>query len=337
MRNPTQQRQAFTLIELLVVIAIIGILVALLLPALQTGREAARRAQCFNNLKQIGLAVQNYEADQNCYPPSFCWSRTLGDNAGDWSVPFRLLPYLGRSSMQQSVDLNKSFVGTPLTDMRLSIYLCPSEPNPVARIAADGRAYQPLNYAMNMGIWFVYDPVTERVGQGVFVVNGRHSAKSLRDGASNTLCAAEVEAWTPFYHDAGNAPVMVPTNPQQICQLGGTTAPNEPPLLMDGHGAWVNGRVHQTGFTTAFPPNAKVTCVVGANQYNVDWTSQQEGTSLTVPTYAAVTARSLHAGGVNASLMDGSVRYIDENIDKPVWRAMSTIAGGEKTSLFDGY
>ncbi|MBI3468699.1 MAG: hypothetical protein HY000_37325 [Planctomycetes bacterium] len=93
-----------------------------------------------------------------------------------------------------------------------------------------------------------------------------------------------------------------------------------------GHTEWPDGKVHQSGFTTAFAPNSQIACMVGGRAYDVDFTNQQEGKSLTVRTYAAVTARSYHPGIVNAVLMDGSVRAIGSTVSLPVWRALSTRA-----------
>lgn len=317
-------RRAFTLIELMVVIAIIGILIALLLPALQVAREAARRASCINNLKQITLAVQGYESAQTFYPPAFCWSGTVGDTSGNWSVHARLLPYLDRSSLQPIVGGAK--YDPKLAETPISIFGCPTEPYPEPRRVPDGRMLTPLNYGMNMGVWFVFDPASKKVGQGVFVVNGKYSGKSLRDGATYTLCSAEVSAWTQYYCDAGRAPTLVPTKQEEFEALGGAPGPGGNTLWPDGHSDWASGRVHQTGFTTAIPPN---TARRGTFSTQFDWVSQREGTSTTIPTYAAVTARSDHSGMVNVSFMDGSVRSISENIQPSVWRAMSTIAGGE--------
>jgi len=111
--------------------------------------------------------------------------------------------------------------------------------------------------------------------------------------------------------------------PDAVCGLGGQFKTNS------GHTEWVDGRAHQIGFTTTFQPNTEVRCVQNGETYDIDWTNQQEGKSTTTPTYAAITARSHHVGGVNATMMDGSVRWFSDEIDLGVWRAYSTRENGD--------
>lgn len=327
-------RRGFTFIELLVVMAIIGMLVALLLPALQVAREAARRANCINNIKQLGLAVQNYEAAATAYPPAFCWNGIVGDRGGNWSAQARLLPQLEQRALYQTIGVGGRLFDSQAAQTTLSALICPSNPsaNIAPRKAPDGRMLSAINYAMNMGVWFVFDPATGRTGQGVFVVNGKLSGKSLRDGASYTLCSAEVLGWTPYFQGAGAAPTVVPTGPDALSQLGGQPMPGGSPTWPDGHTDWTIGRVHQTGFTTAYPPNG---ATGSPSAVNDDWTSQFEGTSNTIATYAAVTSRSDHPGIVNAVLMDGSARAFSGSIRPSIWRAMSTIDGHEQAPSAD--
>lgn len=162
----------------------------------------------------------------------------------------------------------------------------------------------------------------------MFYPDSNLKAADIQDGTSYTLCAAEVKAWQPYYRNGGwqGSPNNIPSD---LSGLGGEFKPD------GGHTEWVDGRVHQTGFTTAFRPNSQEMCNVNGTTYDVDWTSQQEGKSTTVSTYAAVTARSSHGGGVNALLMDGSVRWITNEVNLGVWRAYSTRAGGEIISNKD--
>lgn len=324
-RNYT--RNGFTLVELLVVIAIIGILVALLLPAVQMAREAARRMQCANNLKQFGLALHNFENVHRKYPESFG-----GADAAGWSAQARILPFMEKGNLYDHIDFKKPYSdaympdGTPLSATRIETYLCPSEVKDEMRLK-DGKPYHyPLNYGLNLGTWFVYNPRTKKGGDGAFQPYKGLGPQAMTDGLSNTLCAAEVKAYTPYYRNAALDSPARPGAPSEVCPLGGDFKTNS------GHTEWVDGRSHQIGFTTVFTPNTKVLC--GSGEHDVDWTNQQEGKSDTVSTYAAITARSYHPGIVNGLLMDGSVHNFSDTIELGLWRALSTRQGGEALPTF---
>jgi prepilin-type N-terminal cleavage/methylation domain-containing protein/prepilin-type processing-associated H-X9-DG protein len=335
------RRLAFTLVELLVVIAIIGVLVAMLLPAVQAAREAARRMSCQNNLKQVGLAMHNYESALTVYPPSFCIipGTVLSGNNGSWSAQGRIMPYIEQGNAYDLVKLHVAWddpvnrsTGVPV--MRISMYRCPSEVNTQHRVDAAGANYTtPLNYAFNFGTWLVHNPATQQGGDGAMFVNSRLTPASFLDGLSNTLCASEAKTFTSYLRntaDPGAAPPAATTAFQGMSgqlKLG--------PALNDntGHTEWCDGRVHHSGFTTVFTPNTKVPYDSGGRTYDIDYSSRQEGQSATQPTYAAITARSYHSGGiVNAVLMDGSVRTINKTIAPPVWRALGSRDGGETLS-----
>ena len=148
--------------------------------------------------------------------------------------------------------------------------------------------------------------------------------RSITDGTSKTLLIAEVKGWTPYYRDAALSQPTPPSDPSEICGLGGSFKSDS------GHTEWVDGRVHQTGFTTVFTPNTRVACVQGGQTYDVDWTSEREGISDTGITYSAVTSRSYHSGGVvNTAMADGSIHAVTSDIELSVWRAMSTRAGDD--------
>jgi prepilin-type N-terminal cleavage/methylation domain-containing protein/prepilin-type processing-associated H-X9-DG protein len=329
------KRPGFTLIELLVVMIIIGVLIGLLLPAVQKAREAARRTACSNNLKQIGLALANFEAATRHYPAS--WRATVPDTDGNvsgWSAQAQLLPYLEQVSLHKKINFNLSYdqaadietadgTVSKLSAMRVSTYLCPSETRDEVRISDGEPAHYPLNYAVNLGVWFVYDPATGASGKGVFSPSSRAKASDVTDGMSYTICAAEVKGWQPYFRNAA-----LPDDPGMplsvdVAALGGDFKKNS------GHTEWVDGRAHQTGFTTTFLPNTEVSYQQDGVTYDVDWTNQQEGKSVTAPTFAAVTARSYHGGGVNTVMMDGSVRWFGDDSNLGVWRAYSTKGSGE--------
>jgi prepilin-type N-terminal cleavage/methylation domain-containing protein len=338
---PQQKRRAFTLVELLVVIAIIGVLVALLLPAIQAARESARRSQCQNNLKQIAVAVQNFADARRAYPPSFEISpgTALTGNNGSWSIHGRILPYVEESAAYELVDLDVAWdaqVATGIPTMRVNLFQCPSELNDTVRTKSDEPYTYPITYAFNLGTWFIYDPATGKAGDGAFAVNGKLRPASITDGTSHTLCATEVKAFTSYFRNSSDPGPTPPASPNDLAafasgsqfKLGPTTNDNS------GHTEWCDGRVHHSGFTTVFGPNTKVLYKHTDGQtYDIDYNSLQEGKSATQKTYAAVTARSYHPEMVHAAYMDGSVRVIHDGIDLTLWRALSTRAGGEIAEL----
>jgi prepilin-type N-terminal cleavage/methylation domain-containing protein/prepilin-type processing-associated H-X9-DG protein len=322
--------QAFTLVELLVVIAIIGALVALLLPAVQAAREASRRTQCQNNLKQAVLALTNYESARKEFPPFCELPRTT--TFQPFSAQARLLPYLEQETVARKIDLDVAvpFTAHPeVAKLRIASYMCPSEENDRER-ETPTLVYYPLNYCLNEGTWFIYDPVSNEAGDGAFAPNRTFKAAEITDGLSRTLAMSECKAYQPNLWDTGSPTgrgVAPPKSPAELAPYFGGT------FDFNGHTEWVEGDVHETGFTTTFTPNAEVPYSDGAGTYSVDLTSIRDGESTTSPTYAAVTARSYHPGQVNAAMMDGSVRVVADGVDLAIWRAAGTRAGDEPHSL----
>jgi type II secretory pathway pseudopilin PulG len=325
--------------ELLVVMAIIGVLIALLLPAVQQAREAARRTQCKNNLKQIGLAVQNYCDVAGVYPPSFCIDRgvALSTNNGSWSIQGRLLPFLDQSNAFNRIELTlpwdqQLLSGVPT--MAVGPYLCPSDPHSdtMRADAAGNPLTHPQTYGFNFGTWLVWDPATGQGGDGVFHVNSSVRPADIVDGLSNTILAAEVKAFQSYIRNTADPGPTPPTDPAAFVGFTSPVQLKLGPNLNDntGHTEWCDGRVHHSGITTVFTPNTRVRYVRGGREYDIDFNSRQEGNSATQRSYAAVTARSWHVGQVHVALMDGSVRAFSDRVDSRVWRSLGTRAGSEQ-------
>ena len=327
--------RGITLVEVLVVVAILGIVLAMAMVGLQSARESARRASCGNHLRQIGIAITVYESTLGNYPPSFQVPSSANMSAGPvdgWSAQVLILPFLEETITQDLINLNATFDENfapvvdvkegkrPISAVRVPVFLCPTEPRDEVRYEDGVARHYPLNYCVNLGEWFVFDPATGAGGNGAFYPESKLSAGAFTDGRTKTLMLAEVRAWQPYYRNAALAEELaIPTMAEEICGWGGAEFKEE-----SGHTEWVDGRAHQTGFTTVFTPNSQILCEQDGKKYDVDWTNQQEGKSATISTYASVTSRSFHPGIVNVCLMDGMVQPIADKIDLNVWRAMST-------------
>lgn len=332
-----RMQKGFTLVELLVVIAIIGILVGLLLPAVQAAREAARRMSCQNNLKQLGLALHNYEGTFKSFPPS---TITLGGSAGQpWSGQSFLLPFLEGDNTFRLIDFsigyhtagNKAnFPPNGVATIKVPVLICPSDINDRQRLDANGiPEHYPLCYALSVGPYLVYNPVNRADGGAAFAPNLRSRVGGFSDGLSNTIGMAEVKAFTPRVHDA-TLPATAPLTPDAVSPSISGGAWSE----SNGHTEWVCGRAIHTGFTTTFSPNTRVPHVVNGRTFDFDVSSSREGRDQTSTTYAVITSRSYHTGVVNTLMMDGSVQSISSNIELPVWRALGTRAGGEANTFY---
>ena len=338
----------FTLIELLVVIAIVAVLIALLLPAVQAAREAARRIQCVANLKQMGLALNAYESANGVLPPQEVLTG-MGTQSpiwkNMWGVTARLSPFLEQGPLYDAINFTLHVsdpTNTTVVSSTLKVLICPSEVNsqPYASTSASGvtSTYGVSSYGWCEGDWYVYGGVGSQANRCAFGVNLSRSFAAVADGLSQTVLGAEVKAAQPEYRSCfpdgsgGTFPAL--SNPNSV------PSPSDSPaviasaapqcLLLVGHTTWANGNSDDDGFTTALPPNTRV--LVAGQDVDLHTINESDGG----PTYAAVTARSYHAGGVNALFGDGSARFIKNSINGSVWRALGTIAGGEVVSA-DAY
>ena len=358
-----RKSQGFTLVELLVVIAIIGILIGLLLPAVQAAREAARRMQCTNNLKQLGLAVQNYHDANNALPAA---RSGLGNSTyksdgygGPWSVQTHLLPYVEQGAVYQEIisytDPNRSprldhpwsgdfTVDYPALATTITAFLCPSDGN-ATQPSTDGHKSGRCNYMSSRGdsMWnnnrhpnSESSAPAKTAHRGVFHIQPSFpSMAAVTDGTSNTV------AWSECVSAIGGAGRQIKGN-----MIGGLTSmyngnsfpgpclamKNGTELSQDGTASqwrgqrWADGQVMISGFNTVLAPNSPV-CSYGSDS-----------------AWGSATAQSNHSGGVNAAMLDGSVRFVSETIDcgdsyanavtsgkSPygVWGAMGSASGGE--------
>ena len=281
--------RGFTLIELLVVMLIIAILIGLLIPAVNAARETARATQSRNNLKQIALAFNAFNAAKTYYPPSWLAGEPPPLAAGypnfdGWSVHILLLPYLEQKLIFDEIDFTKNYnyyvqpnatagttppvftladgTTTVLSTLRVPTYVSPAEPRDEIR---ENKHY-PINYAINLGTWFVYDPVTGKGGNGAAYPNSKLKDGDFPDGLGNTMAFAEVKAWQPYFRDSNELAVdlgapsadmpenaLIPDDPLALAGLIGT--PDQ--YKETGHTEWFNGHVHHAGFTTVFRPESE--------------------------------------------------------------------------------
>jgi prepilin-type N-terminal cleavage/methylation domain-containing protein/prepilin-type processing-associated H-X9-DG protein len=329
----SKKNRGFTLIELLVVIAIIAVLIALLLPAVQAAREAARRSQCVNNLKQLGLAMHNYHNSVGTFPIGLMGFRSptyatpvgtgfypsgtaVGNARRTWA--WLVLPYLEQGTLFNTINFSRPFNDHSQDTAVRAIpgtYLCPSDPN-MGFVDVGSYPVRKVNYMANWGNthYFQSYPGTAAsanpfagplvAGDSVpflgapFSIDVAFGIQSFSDGTSNTLLMSEVKVGLPN----GNS--------------------------QDHRGDVFNDDYNGAMFNGYTPPNSTFTDYVSGG-YQYPYGTNPPCVSKT-PTFNA--ARSYHAGGVNALMGDGRVQFFKNTINYLTWRALSTTQGGEITS-----
>jgi len=324
----SSRSRGFTLIELLVVIAIIAILIALLLPAVQQAREAARRTQCKNNMKQLGLALHNYMSTYQEVLPS-AGNTLTGGYPDDFSPLARLLPYLDQANLQNLIDWNlhlghPAFQPLPLEMVPVArtvipMFMCPSDPAPSVAIEPYQSTfeYAGCNYAANQSDGT--ETPTSQIhpiypGNGLFWCGAKSRIRDCTDGTTNTIAFGEST------RGPGNVVTGTDNDVRLYRMTGGypEVAAAAPYANTEGHRltSWLRGVVPfgpvMNGFLT---PNSAIPDAVN-------------GSSKLTAT------RSYHTGIANVLLMDGSVRSVSDSVDQGTYRALWTARGGEVIGEF---
>ena len=335
--HPTLYRAGFTLVELLVVIAIIGILVGLLLPAVQAARAAARKMSCSNNLRQYGLALTNYHGVKRTFPPGIVMSSPLQSATAD----LLLLPYFGLPNLANLADPTKPAILQPkaVLETRVSVFECPSDTihktrHPgLERLGFPAIEWAQSSYGYckgwNDAICFtapvpLLRPPRVTSDSGIFDNNSRVRISDILDGTSNTFAMGEAAAGTALAVGIGS----------------------EIPTGFNGGRSWAIGMWSSKRLVDAGAPFASCLCstVEPLNRSKAKFSTDSMAVIAQLhnctPSYDGgphhvSNFRSFHHGGAFFLMADGSVHFIDDSIDLKIYRALSTIQGGEPVTLED--
>lgn len=323
------QRRGFSLVELLVVIGIIGVLVALLIPAVQFARAAGRRTACANNLRQLALATLNYESAKNHLPPGSVSKEYAADPSHEWtfyrwSALASATPYLENTAIYNSLDLSlplygKSFVIPPENTQAVRTvvaeFLCPADEFRVLN-----PNFAPTNYAACGGTGI--NGGTPRDTDGAFFVNSHTKLGQITDGTSKTALFSESVLG---YAQAGNHDVQAEYKFAFLAPITDSLCNSSMQWnVSDPRGfSWANGEFRCGLYNHRMTPNSATPDCMGV-QVTGDVTTRYTP-------YGWRAARSRHAGGVNVTFADGSLQFVADAVELDVWKAMATIAGGESS------
>ena len=300
----------FTLVELLVVIAIIGVLIALLLPAVQAAREAARRAQCLNNFKQHGLALQLHHDAQKALPKEpqsrdlYAGSISLNAQRRQPVIMLQLLPYIEQSNLFSLYDPTETVKSqTTLFSADDPILRCPSDDSfvMVSTLPDAGPGDRKSNYGVNFGHGNLGQLRDAPLRRGPWWVGEQFSYRQITDGLSNTLVMIEM--------------LQVPSE-------AGDPVDRRARIWLKNSGAYQ--------ISTVEPPNTNVVDRTVCNPDNAQYGAPCVRTSSNQYDEDTILhARSRHPGGVHVSYCDGSATFISDSVDLIVWQASSTMAAGD--------
>jgi len=346
----SKNRSGFTLIELLVVIAIIAVLIALLLPAVQAAREASRRAQCLNNLKQIGIAIANYESAFRVYPfaKGLAYTGIVPGAAAyaRWSAQSQLLMFIEQGNLYNAINFNlppetpgmagavpfmppyqnpnRENMTASLT--QVAVFLCPSDGPPIdSWPGANNYLANQQTWACDLSEHFPSTVAPNEAPHGIFYYNSSVQVAGVTDGTSNTAYFSEKRRGTGIH----NPQTDLLVNPSQTSldatylTCTQTNILTAPPLTSRQGMSWVMGEMCCTAYNHVAPPNS-ISCA------GTGFPGNMANMSMQVP------PSSLHPGGVNVLMGDSSGRFIKSSVDLLTWRALGTRNSGEVISS-DGY